>query len=1053
MKKKIKYQRKWFLKIFLLLFVLWILLSFFWTILFIYIQYIQPLPPITQLEEIEIKKASVIYDRKGNELYTFFNEEKRTYVPYSNISKNMIHAIVAGEDKKFFENKGWDIPRIIAAIINYVTGKTEKIEGTSTISQQLIRNLFLHSERKIGRKIQEIYLSYMLNKTYTKEKILELYLNKIWFWSNAYGVEQASLTFFWKSIRDVSILEAAILASLPKGPSYYSPYNHYDRLMGTLLVYDTQNPQEKIFLTNKQKIQEYKEMVDEFITFFSKTHIKPIDENTLLLCGIDKNFFKKHISINNQNCTSLNYSELLSFLNAIRIEKNNTIIEYQTGRKDFILGRMLEDGYISWEEYKQAFIEAIGFSFKTRKEKIKHPHFVMYIKEYLKEKYWEKIIEEWGLKIYTTLDPNLQKKAEEIIKKQVEINKKKYNANNAALIAIDNSQGDILAFVGWVNYFNEEIQGNVNMVTSKRQPGSSFKPYVYALAIEKNPFCSETPIYDLPTNFWKYRPKNYDGTFLGKMTLSTALNHSRNIPAVKLYYLAWQNQGIAEFLQKIGIQFPKNIQNYGASLALGTMETSPLEMVQWYSIFPNNGKLIPINPIVKIVDSRWILVEQKPKRIEKKQILSEETAYIMATILSKSEDRPNAFWNKNLTLKNRIAWAKTGTSNKVIVSKWKKRLLPGDLWTVGFTRQITTAVWVGNTDGAPLHPSADGLNGAAPIWKEFMEYAHSGKSNLSWEKPKAIQGATISKISWLLASDTTPQNQKTYCYFKNLPKEYDTSLKEIQIDIFCNGKVTENTPSGAIKTVYYVLLRDIDPKNTYWNETVKEWAKNGWAKKLFWRDDIITEYNEKECNRNPELLEKANIDLKTNIEDKAIFTKLGTNPIFIEYTSNNPLRSIEILIDETSIAEIDINNEKTWKIEKEISLPSTIPSGNHILTIRAIDSIYYTKEAIKQIYIEEKDTTIPTITIQNPADNDIALYEWQFFNLRATIEEKSPLRSVNLYLNGAPYKLNFSKEKNIVISINENNDIPLGTHTLTIEAVDWYFNIGKKDITLTILQR
>lgn len=563
------------------------------------IYYLHDVPNISKIESDVLPESSVIYDRNGGELYNLYNEEKRTYVPYAQISGHMRDAIISAEDKTFFENPGIDFRGLVRAGLNYAMGKTDKIQGTSTISQQLIKNVFFNSERSTDRKAKEIYLSYELNNKYSKEKILELYLNKISFGNNAYGIEEAAKTYFNKSIKDVGVLGSSILASLPKGSSYYSPYSHRDRLMGYFSVHDVGNEKDVIKLEMNEKDVQYKDLIEKFKEFFSGLEFKPLTQTKVNVCNVRQEYLKKNYSIDSYGCMTLDYSELLGFLNSIKIEgqvtektgapvviekpltaKNGTIIsktstggvdakassgnlstgekkamvlEYNTGRKDFVLGRMFEDVKITPVEYQSAFIGGLDFQFRTYQENIKYPHFVFYIKDYLENKYGKDFESQGGLKIYTTIDPKLQDKAEELVKKQVKINTPKYGAKSAALVSMDNKTGQILAMVGGADYFNGDEDGNVNIITSKRQPGSSFKPIVYTLAISKNPISPDTPIFDLKTKFGDWEPNNYDEHFLGKMSVKKALDYSRNIPAIKMLYLAGGEASVVEFAEALGI--------------------------------------------------------------------------------------------------------------------------------------------------------------------------------------------------------------------------------------------------------------------------------------------------------------------------------------------------------------------------------------------------------------------------------------------------------------------------------------------------------------------
>ncbi len=492
-KKSTSYKPKnkkpiWVLKFLLYSIIVFIIIWLLWTLV-LYKKYISDLPSVTELENLDIAEASTIYDREWNELYKIF-KEKRTYIEYDMINKNMVNAIVAWEDKTFFENPWVDLKWIIRAVFNYVTWKTDSIKWTSTLSQQLIRNTIIANrsssetfEEKIARKVKEVYLSYKMNAELSKEKILELYLNKISFWSNAFWIEQASQTFFGKSASDLWILQASILASLPKWPTYYSPYNHADRLLWYPYIYNNGDEENvtKILSFNDEALDP--KLVLDIRNFIENLKAKRLSDSKVIICWIDKSKLKNDLKVDNDNCAILDYSDLFLLLNSIKISWEERTIEYEAGRKDFILWRMLEDQYIEFDDYKSAILDSFSYKFSAYKENIDHPHFVFYIKEYLEEKYPKESIEAGWLKIYTTLDPDLQKKAEELVEEQSKLNLARFDASNAALISIDNKNGDILAMVGWNDYFDIENKWNVNITTSPLQPGSTFKPFVYSIWI------------------------------------------------------------------------------------------------------------------------------------------------------------------------------------------------------------------------------------------------------------------------------------------------------------------------------------------------------------------------------------------------------------------------------------------------------------------------------------------------------------------------------------------------------------------------------------------
>lgn len=1053
-KKKYKNFNNKNLKVFLTYGILW----FFWIILLswilIYVNIVSKLPDVKKLENLNIIQSSTIYDKNWWVLYNLYWDEKRTYIWFDKISKNMVNAIISWEDKRFWDNPGFDIIWLLRAFYYWILWKNTWFAWTSTLTQQLIRNTIIENRNssetfvdKLERKLKEYVLAYKLTNEVSKEKILELYLNKIAYWSNAFWIEQASLTFFWKSAKDLDILESSILASLPKWPTYYSPYTQYQRLVWNIYSYPKSDKNSITNLITKKALDEKKDYYLTFSNFIKNLTAKRLWENWLLVCNLDKKYFKNSISIDKDGCSILNYSDLLNFLNSLRFDINWEYIEYQTWRKDFILWRMLEDEYITFDDYKKALNESIWLEFNEYKENIKYPHFVMYVKDYLSNKYWEEILNSGWLKIYTTIDPKLQDKAMEIVSNQVSSNIKKFDANNWSLISIDNKTWDILAYVWWENYFNKEIDWNVDMITSKRQPWSSFKPYVYALAIDKNPFWPYTPIYDIKTTFpGGYEPKNYEWKFDWKMNLMTALNGSRNIPAIKLYFLAWEQKGIIDYLKTTWVKSLNENFTYWAPLALWSWEMTALEMAQAYSVFPNNWQKIDINPILKILDSKWLVIEQKRPTLWTK-VLNETTAYIMDYIMSNSASRPTEFWNTNLTLKNRPAWAKTWTSNKLFIKNWKKEYFPGDIWTAWFTPQITTVVWAWNTDWTKLLPAADWLNWAAPMWKQFMEYAHSWLKVEEFSKPKWLKSAKISKISWLLAPEWFEPSLTVNSYFTNVPTKYDQSMQKIEVDAMCNWKVWPNTPPSAIKTWYYIAYHSIDPDNKVWESWVQAWAKQSWYKEFWNIWNIISDYKDEECIRDEKLVSKSNIEIATKIQDWDNFIN-WYNYVEIWYKSANPIVKLQIFLWDTLIQDIKVANKTSWVYAWNIEIPKWY-DWNYNLTIKALDSVYLSWEKNYNITISLKDEVPPKINITNPESLSISLYKWQPFNLRWNIEDAWKLRSTNIYIDNNPYKI-WIEQREFVEEIKTDN-LEVWTHTIKIESIDLSFNKWTKEVTLEVM--
>lgn len=590
------------------------------------------LPNPNQLQERRVAQSTKIYDRTGeNVLYDIHGEEQRTLVEFKDIPNNVKWATVAIEDKDFYKHRGFSLWAIFRTVITNIIFHQKG--GGSTLTQQFVKNAILTSEKSYIRKAKELILAYNLEKKFSKDQILQMYLNEIPYGSTAYGVEAASQRYFGKSVKDVTLAEAAILAALPQSPSYYSPYgNHKDALIG---------------------------------------------------------------------------------------------------RQRKVLKVMVEQGYIKEEEAEAARNEELKFAPPTAN--ITAPHFVMYVKELLAEKYDEKTVEQGGLKIYTTLDLYKQKKAEEAIQHWWEKNLDPkststtvFGATNAALLSLDPKTGQVLAMVGSRDYFNDDIDGQVNITTSQRQPGSSLKPLVYASLFTKG-YTPNTILYDVVTNFSSdpqkpYEPKNFNLKEYGPIQIKKALAGSLNTTAVKATYLAGLDY-ILEIAKKFGYTTLEDKERFGMSFALGGAEVKMIEHANAYAVFAREGKYHPLAVILKVEDRNGkVLEEWKP---EEREVLDSNTARMINDILSDNSNRAFIFGDvNNLMLPNRPVAAKTGTTNDY-----------RDAWTMGYTPSLVTGVWVGNSNNAAMKKGASAANAAGPIWNEYMKTVLGDTPVETFKKP------------------------------------------------------------------------------------------------------------------------------------------------------------------------------------------------------------------------------------------------------------------------------------------------------------------------------
>ncbi|MFK7779640.1 MAG: hypothetical protein QM490_00620, partial [Candidatus Gracilibacteria bacterium] len=375
---------------------------------------------------------------------------------------------------------------------------------------------------------------------------------------------------------------------------------------------------------------------------------------------------------------------------------------------------------------------------------------------------------------------------------------------------------------------------------------------------------------------------------------------------------------------------------------------------------------------------------------------------------------------------------------------------PSNLWTIGYTPQLTTVVWAGNTDGTKLNYKGNGLEGAGPIWRDFMEYAHIGKPAEVWKKPSGVKEINVSEISGLLPNpETTNSSLIIKSLFINKPVNFDNSYRSVEVDSLCNGKITDKTPEAAIKTVTLVEFNSINPTNSNWQNPVIEWSKSPeFIKKYGEIPNLITEINDLECERSGIPSE---ITIRAMINDLDTFSA-GENYIELAFKSSNPIIRIDVLLGDTLIDEIKIDNKKDGSYAGKIFIPASQSGQKTILTLRAVDDQYYSNTVENEVLVVRKDTTPPEIILQNPIDGSIKLYETDYFNLKAHIVERNSLKVINIKLDGNLIKTGLT-DRNLVFPINENRNITPGKHIITIEVIDNNFNKAIKDIKLEVIER
>lgn len=434
--------------------------------------------------------------------------------------------------------------------------------------------------------------------------------------------------------------------------------------------------------------------------------------------------------------------------------------------------------------------------------------------------------------------------------------------------------------------------------------------------------------------------------------------------------------------------------------------------------------------------------------------MSDAVAYIISTILSDSKIRESSFWNSELSLEGgRQAAAKTGTSNVEAGtgSDGKKKILPRDLWTAGYTPQITTVVWAGNISGAATTGSADGLNVAAPIWRMFMNFAHKNLPLKTFTPPSDLITATISNISGKLVGTSTPSQFRVSSVFAVQPTQYENSLQSVTVDSLCNGAVTDLTPPAAIKTGYYINASPvIDSYDPSWLSSVQGYINNQ-TLSAYGSGNIILSYSSKPCDRT----NIGNISLTSNLVDGST-RQMGNNYVEVKFQSKNPVTHIQFLKDGEVFLDAPLAGNFTSGVFATGSLDFDESfSGTHQITIRAFDNAFYTGEASYQITVSPAGSgNPPLITFTNPAKENpiLSIYQNQYANIRFTVTDDAQVQAVNWYASGSLAQI-LGNGNSFTVPVNQNADMQPGTYTFTVEAIDSRGLKSRKDVTVVVLPK
>jgi membrane peptidoglycan carboxypeptidase len=902
------------------------------------------LPNPNQLMDRQVAQSTKIYDRTGTVLlYEIHGDQARTLVQLTDIPNNVKWATIAVEDKNFYsENAGFSFTAILrTAFTNLIFHRKA---GGSTLTQQFIKNAVLTNEKTFTRKLKEIILAYKLEKKFTKDQILQMYLNEIPYGSTAYGIEAASQRYFKKDVQNIDLAQAAVLAALPQSPTVYSPYGSHKNLL--------------------------------------------------------------------------------------------------IARQHLILDMMANQGYITTDQATAAKNEVLVFAADA--ENITAPHFVMYVKELLTEQYGEAMVEQGGLKIITTLNITDQQAAEKSIsdwwdknkiidkKTGVESSYNSFGASNAALVSIDPKTGQVLAMVGSRDYFNEDIDGQVNMATALCQPGSSLKPLVYSTLFLKG-YTPNTILYDVFTNFSSdpknpYTPKDFSGKELGPVSIRTALQGSLNIPAVKAAYLAGTDN-VVSLAKTFGYTSFNSQPHYDLSVALGSYSVELLEHTNAYGVFSQEGVYHPASVILTVQDKDGKALQQwQPQSTT---VLDQNIAREITDILSDNNARAYMFGlHSNLQLGNRPVAAKTGTTNDY-----------KDAWQMGYTPSIVTGVWVGNSDNKAMKSNSEAVNAAGPIWHEYMQTVLANTPIEQFNKPTIpitgkpildgiIPGQTINidKTTGLLATALTPSDmivQKTF-------SQHHCILYYVDKD-----NPLGQSPMGS----------STDPQFAEWERDVQTWAaKYATSSKITATGTPPTAFDNVHTTANQPTIIIASPTNNSIISGNSLTT-------YIQASAPRGISKVDYYINGNLFVQkngsfFNLNNQSL----------AFLANGYHELKVVACDDVENCASAAVEINLvggKENINTSIAASLSWP-QNGLALGEGEFpANLQFQLSNPGQVGRIDVYSQSASNTVSLLGTINPIngstAQFNWSGPAQSGTYTIFGKAYSWEGDLIKTNsVNITI---
>ncbi|MFA6475283.1 MAG: transglycosylase domain-containing protein [Patescibacteria group bacterium] len=765
----------------------------------VFAYFAKDLPSTEELQNRVIAESTKIYDRSGEHmLYETGRDVRRTYTKIDAISPYLKQATVALEDKNFYNHHGFDPLALLRSA--GITLSSERRVGGSTITQQFVKLAIVGNESSLSRKIKELILAIEVERKYSKDQILEFYLNEASYGGINLGVAAGAQSYFEKSPADLTLAQAAFLAAIPQKPS------RIDSGMEALLE-----------------------------------------------------------------------------------------------RKDFTLERMAEEGYITLEQADAAKLEPVDI--KQTAAKKDAPHFVDYVITQLEDDFGSNFINQ-GLKVTTTLDYDKQAIAEQVITDGM-VKVEKYGGSNAALVSLDAKTGQILAMVGSKDYYAADYDGQVNVATSLRQPGSSFKPIVYTTAFA-NGYNPNTALFDVETDFptesGNYHPHNFSMGTSGPTTMRRALGQSLNIPAVKTLYLVGKDK-VLDTADSLGYTTLGNRDTYGLALALGSGEVKLLEHTSAFATFAREGERHPTASILKVEDRTGKVLYEWTDSAS--QVVDKNAVKQLNSVLTDQGARSGF---SALNISGKTIAGKTGTSQDF-----------HDAWTLMYTPSFATGIWTGNNNNDAMDYMADGVIIAAPIANDYMSRILEGLPNESFTAPDAVK-ANKPVLSGAIG--------------ETVEKYVDKGTQHIIPDSCVNTYPAEFKVKKEFKEVHTILqyLRkedplgsapdkpESDPMYSSWEKAIQAWAEG--------QSDYITEKTEYEdCN-----LRSADQSPTVTIISPASGDKLTSKTFLlaarINPGTNRSIKKVEYIIDNIPV------DTKTSQPFTSTYVPTSLTTGNHSLTVR-----------------------------------------------------------------------------------------------------------------------